>query len=65
MQWRFKDDAEPQVFNDFWYDLTCGGYIKPELLLADEAQVAELRQAVALVESFLSAAETAELLETM
>ena len=60
--WKFKKDAEPQGEGDFWYDLTNGGYIKPEEILADAAQLSELKKAIALVESFQDALTEAELL---
>ena len=63
MIWQFKKDAEPQGGSDgFWYDLTTGGYIKPELLLIDKKQLDELSKAIQLVRSFEAAMEEAELL---
>jgi len=51
MEWNFKEDVE--VFTEeFWYDLTDGGYIKPENVLADKEQIAKLQAAIDLVRSF-------------
>ena len=63
MEWKFKADAEPVVSNDFWYDLTDGGYIKPEELLDDEEQIKELKEAIELIQNFGNALEEAGLLE--
>ena len=51
MDWNFVEGVE--VFTEeFWYDLTDGGYIKPENVLADEEQIAKLQAAIDLVRSF-------------
>ena len=63
MKWKFKKDAEPQGSSDgFWYDITWGGYIKPEEVLDNEEQLSMLQDAVGLVRSFEEALEDAELL---
>jgi hypothetical protein len=63
MDWKFKEDAEPQGSSDgFWYDITSGGYIKPEAVLADSEQLAQLKAALELVCSFETALEDNELL---
>lgn len=51
MNWNFKEDVEVYT-EEFWYDLTDGGYIKPENVLADEEQIAKLQAAIDLVRSF-------------
>lgn len=62
MDWKFKEDVEPQgSSNGFWYDI-CNGYIEPEKLLADNTQLISLNVALKLVESFERALEKAELL---
>jgi hypothetical protein len=59
--WKFKEGASISTDN-FWYDLTDGGYIKPEKLLeADDAKI--LRAAIDIIESFKSAAESKGILE--
>ena len=63
IEWKFKKDPKPQGEGDFWYDLTNGGYIKPEDVLADATQLAELQKAIAILESFQDALAEAELLE--
>lgn len=41
--------------SDLYYDLTKGGYIKPESLLKDKELGREVQKAANLVESFLDA----------
>lgn len=65
MDWKFKKNAQPQGSGDFWYDLTDGGYIKPEAVLSDKAQIKEIRQAVETIKSFYAALVDAELLNEM
>lgn len=43
--------------NGFWYDLTDGGYIKPEEILTDENRVKELNDAIQLLEDWRSELE--------
>ena len=63
MDWKFKQDAQPQGSSDgFWYDLIYGGYIKPEEILEDGEQLKQLQSAIDLVSSFESALEENELL---
>lgn len=63
MDWQFKQDAPMQgSSNDFWYDMTDGGYIKPELVLADAEQLRLVSEAVALLKDFERALEDACLL---
>lgn len=38
--------------NDFWYDLTLGGYLKPEDYLSDGSQINKLEDAINIVRSF-------------
>lgn len=49
--WKFKDGIEINL-DEFWYDLTLGGYIKPEEILQDEKQIARLNKAIEIVLSF-------------
>ena len=63
--WKFKKDAEPVTSDDFWYDLTDGGYIKPELLLEEIEQIHELEKAIKTIRSFeMEAEEEGLLIET-
>ena len=48
--------------NDFWYDITDGGYVRPEEVLADPEQVTQIRGAIALLRSFETALESNGLL---
>ena len=37
---------------DFWYDLTDGGYVKPENLLTNTSQSQEIREAINVIKNF-------------
>lgn len=37
---------------EFWYDISKGGYIKPEEILVDPEMAKRVKDAVALVEAF-------------
>ena len=63
MNWKFKGNCETIPSGDFWYDLTRGGYIKPEELLEDESQISKLNKAINLISSFESALEEAGIME--
>jgi lipid-A-disaccharide synthase-like uncharacterized protein len=66
IQWKFKKDAEPQGGSDgFWYDLTMGGYIKLEHVLADKDQLKAATDAVALLSSLENAMIANELINEM
>ena len=58
IEWIFKPDAEPQGSSDgFWYDVTDGGYVKPEAVLADGEQVRKVKDAIDLLVDFKLAME--------
>jgi len=61
---RFKTDANPVSADDFYYDLTKGGYIKLEEFLEPES-VEDLRNALALLDEFESGMEELGYLEEM
>ena len=63
MEWKFKPNVEPILSRDFWYDLTNGGYIRPEELLDDEEQIKKLKKAIELIQSFGNALKEAGLIE--
>lgn len=44
------DAAEFGCGDCFWYAITSGGYFKPETALADQEQIAKVKEAVALLE---------------
>lgn len=54
--WKFNPSTEPVYSSEEWYDLTDGGYIKPEELLVDPKQVEELQEAIRIVRNFLDEA---------
>lgn len=64
MNWKFKENAKLQGSSDgFWYDITMGGYIKPEEVLEDKEQLQQLFDTLDLVENFERALESKGLLE--
>lgn len=45
--------SDPQgTSNGFWYDITDGGYIKPEDILVDQERASKLNEAIKLLEDF-------------
>ena len=63
INWNFKKKAVAQgSSNGFWYDITDGGYVRPEEVLADPEQVTQIRGAIALLRSFETALESNGLL---
>lgn len=56
MNWIFKKNTRIYT-EEFWYDLTVGGFIKPEKVLSNETQINELKSAIDLVRSFEKAIE--------
>ena len=58
MEWKFKVGAEQQGTSaGFWYDITDGGYIKPDDVLLDKVAVARVQEAVEILKSFEEALE--------
>lgn len=59
-EWKLKEnitlDDICNINDDdgFWYDITDGGYIDPEDILADKKQIEKLKEAIKLVRSFES-----------
>lgn len=64
IKWELKTDATPQGKDDFWYDLN-NGYIKPEEVLKNEAQIAMLDNAVKTINSFERLLQVSDLLTEM
>jgi len=60
---KIKEDAESISTDDFWYDLTDGGYIKPENFLDDSEDIDSIYDAINLLESFRDLLEESGLLE--
>lgn len=59
IEWDFKQHEYKRPLYDsydFWYDLTDGGYIKPEEII-NEDQVKQLKDAISIIESFKKAYE--------
>lgn len=58
---KFKNNVEPLGTSDFYYDLTDGGYIKPETFLEDE-DAKKVLEAIEVIRQFKSEAEELELI---
>jgi len=59
---KFKKNAKTVHSSDYWYDLTDGGYIKPdELLEKNDAQ--EVKEAINTIIAFFEQAENEGFLE--
>ena len=54
-------NAKPCGSGEFWYDLTDGGYIKPEKLVSPE-DAKKVEEAVAIIQEFRQTLEENELL---
>lgn len=63
MNFVFKEKFESVATNDFWYDLTDGGYITPKNFLAQTQQIKEVNNAIKLLMDFRDALEREEMLE--
>lgn len=48
---KIKEGCEAST-SDFWYDLTDGGYLKPEEILEDPADVERVIAAIATIREF-------------
>lgn len=48
---KIKDNCEASS-DDFWYDLTSGGYLKPEDILEDQEDVQRVKNAVQVLTEF-------------
>lgn len=56
IEWKFKEDAELVSPEDFWYEVTEGGYIKPGVILGNtDEDICDLLNAIDLVKSFAEA----------
>ena len=53
-EYKLKKGINPEEYGveDFWYDLTDGGYIDPEALLDNEKDIKEVREAIMVLESY-------------
>lgn len=65
MKFEFNNLKEPVYSQDFFYDLTIGGYINPFEMLKDKNQAEKVEEAVKLVKDFLDKAERAGILENI
>lgn len=63
MNWKFKEDAEPQgSSNGFWYDIN-NGYIDLEKILVSPEQLKAANEAIDLIVNLEEAMDNAELTE--
>jgi len=53
---KIKEGLEVST-GEFWYDLTDGGYIKPEEILVDEKDIESVKQAIKVIREFESSCE--------
>ena len=53
---KIKEGLEVST-GEFWYDLTDGGYIKPEEMLVDEKDIEAVKQAIKVIKEFESSCE--------
>lgn len=63
MNFKFKDNLDSIVSDDFWYDLFEGGYIQPRELLADKGQIKEVEKAIEILQNFYGDLEDSGLIE--
>jgi hypothetical protein len=54
---RIKKNCEVYLKDDFWYDLTDGGYLKPEEICEDEEDVKRIKEAIAVLKDFYDSCE--------
>lgn len=43
--------------SDFWYDLTKGGYLKPEEILENKEDIEKVKDAISVLKDFESSCE--------
>lgn len=48
---KIKPGVEVKV-EEFWYDLTAGGYIQPERVLASKSDIARVKEAIKVITEF-------------
>ena len=63
IEFEFKEDCEEVFSDDPWYDLTDGGYIKPEDMLSNPEQLDKLNQAIRIVQDFFEQAVDSGILQ--
>ena len=64
MKLKFKKDVHI-VTSDFWYDITYGGYIKPDKLLEDKKEAKIVNDAINLLIDFYEQSKSQGILESM
>lgn len=65
MAMKFKENAEPTITCDFWYDLFKGGYLEPENFLEDPEEVKRVEEARQLLMKYKRELMDSELVEDM
>lgn len=60
---KIKDLNEPIVTDDFWYDLTDGGYIKPEDVLEYQQDIYNVNEALKVLMKFKRELEDSDMME--
>lgn len=64
MSFKWKKDVKPIASGDIYYDLTGGGYIKPEDFLEDE-DAQKVNDALKLIMNFIEEMKENEFIELM
>jgi hypothetical protein len=52
-----KKNCEAWIKNDFWYDLTDGGYLDPEKICENKKDVDRVKSAIAILKEFYDSCE--------
>ena len=63
IDWDFKPGVDIIVTDDFFYDITDGGYIEADALLNDQEQINKVNDVVNTLMSFKEALIEADLLD--
>ena len=64
-RFEFKVRKQPIPTSEFWYDLTSGGYLKPEKLLNNPDQITKVREAIQTIISYAEQAEEQIIIENI
>lgn len=63
MSYIFKPGASKIETSDFWYDLTDGGYIRPQDILCEPKQITRVNEALKVLLDFKRSLEQAGMVE--
>jgi hypothetical protein len=54
---KVKKDCEAWIKNDFWYDLTDGGYLNPDEICVDKKDAERIKNAISVLKEFYDSCE--------